>query len=632
MGMESVHNTTGTNEVENYDFTDSELIYYVRNALDSTTSDDSSYQELVGLMHHKERLSPDQVALLSTCLKALSGAVSCIDMTCHKDLLSSIFAMSLWRHGVEASDALADLVVSLAVSNGKFVDLCLAMLVRNFMPPYSFMDSLKEPRGLARKAHALSLVHSSLESISRLVPLAPTRLAALVVQEMPRIQEKEKIGQAGALTNIRIFVENMFRLESGPVGALVGSTMLMAVVDRLLDLDLDISWDDILKDESSRGIFEMELEDWEYEGEDADDLEQIIGQSLSRKALSRNASAEQLDALLVLTFEHLESCQTQGRLNEVFSVLLQSFCRTVLNAYKSKFTQFVMFYVCALDPENCGVSFSKTLVDLFCSDCPPLTRMSAAAYLASYLSRAMFLSDKVVLTNLKRLVDWCVEYCGIHGDDCDLNPEAHRIFYAGCQAIMYILCFRMRGIITVPWLKSQLSMMPIETILKHPLAPLKVCLPSVVEEFLGQAKAARLFTVSKTFIFDDLLESELSRAFGGLERLDMFFPFDPCLLKQSDSFIRQHYIYWSMVGKHYANDEQGSSDEEEDEEITVKGNDNMAMSYDDEGVNLDDFDLAMTKMSITPKNHSLIYGYGGELQELSRMPSKIRPSMSPPEL
>lgn len=65
----------------------------------------------------------------------------------------------------------------------------------------------------------------------------------------------------------------------------------------------------------------------------------------------------------------------------------------------------------------------------------------------------------------------------------------------------------------------------------------QVCLPSIVEEFLKQAKAAHLFTTSETFIFEDLLESDFSRDFGGLERLDMFFPFDPCLLKKCDRFV-----------------------------------------------------------------------------------------------
>ena len=42
------------------------------------------------------------------------------------------------------------------------------------------------------------------------------------------------------------------------------------------------------------------------------------------------------------------------------------------------------------------------------------------------------------------------------------------------QAIMYVLCFRMRSIMDVPRLKSQLLLMPLETVLKHNLNPLKV--------------------------------------------------------------------------------------------------------------------------------------------------------------
>ena len=35
-----------------------------------------------------------------------------------------------------------------------------------------------------------------------------------------------------------IYVENMLKLESGEIGELVGSTMVMAVVDRLIELDV----------------------------------------------------------------------------------------------------------------------------------------------------------------------------------------------------------------------------------------------------------------------------------------------------------------------------------------------------------------------------------------------------------
>ena len=42
------------------------------------------------------------------------------------------------------------------------------------------------------------------------------------------------------------------------------------------------------------------------------------------------------------------------------------------------------------------------------------------------------------------------------------------------QAIMYVLCFRMRSMMDIPRLKSQLLLMPLETVLKHDLNPLKV--------------------------------------------------------------------------------------------------------------------------------------------------------------
>jgi RNA polymerase I-specific transcription initiation factor RRN3 len=62
-------------------------------------------------------------------------------------------------------------------------------------------------------------------------------------------------------------------------------------------------------------------------------------------------------------------------------------------------------------------------------------------------------------------------------------------------------------------------------------------LPSIVNEFLRQAKAAKLFNSSSDSVFEDAVESDLSKAFGGINRLDMFFPFDPYLLKESERFV-----------------------------------------------------------------------------------------------
>ncbi|KAL1370670.1 uncharacterized protein [Arachis hypogaea] len=608
-------------EMEDTEFTDSQLICHVRDALLAVTlGDRENYDELVGYLHRKESLNPDQIALLETTLKALSGTVSCIDSVHHESLLSAVYRMSLWNYGTSIMDALVELIVSLAASNGKYIDWSLEMLVNNFTPPYHLMDSLKQESGIEKKNKVLSRVHAAFEAIAVLVPLAPLRLSPIVVQRMPLTYSKGP--------EILMYVENMLKLESGAIGEIVGVTMLPAIVDRLIELDVEIGWDGLLQ-EDAKGIFEMELEDAEFADADGDD-NLPAAEYLNRKSLEGNTIAEKLDSLIELTFLHLESCQSSGRLSEVFDVLVRSFQRTILNAYKSKFTQFVVFYACALDPEDCGEKFAMVLTEMFLSNVNPSnTRMSAVAYLASYLSRAKFVSGALVASILQRLVDWCLNYCKSH--DSVMNPRAHQVFYSGCQALMYLLCFRMRSLMDAPRLKMQLLNMPMEPILQHKLNPLKVCLPTVVVEFLRQAKSAKLFMTSESFAFDDMLESDLSRAFGGIDRLDMFFPFDPCLLKKSESYIRPHFARWSKIKCDGADDgefSESGSDASDDEFADMNEND---MIEDDMTVSIQaglDFNPDLNRMSITPKNKSLLHFQ----QQNARMPARIRPSTSPESL
>ncbi|XP_057416668.1 uncharacterized protein LOC130711181 [Lotus japonicus] len=607
--------------MENPQLSDLQLVYHVRDALVAVTlGERENYDDLVGCLFRplnwtlkKKHLNEDEIALVVTTLNALAGAVSYIDFSHHNALLSAVSSMSLWDYGTNVMDALTELIVSLASTNVKYMDLCLEMLVENFIPPnMKYFLSLRN--GLDRKNKVLARVHTALEQIAELVPLAPLRLSKIVLQKMPNVFSGEHM--------IVMYVENMLRLESGSIGETFGGAMLPALVDRLIQLDVEIGWDGIMQ-EDAKGIFEMELEnaaEFADENEKCDDMSSA--ELLKRKNLQGNLVVEKLDSLMELTFLHLETCQNNGRLAQVFNILLTSFKRTVLNAYKSKFTQFVMFYACALDPEGCGVKFAMFLAEMFGSDVnPPINRMSAVAYLASYLSRAKFLSAALVASILQRLVDWCFNYCKLH--DFDMNPQAHQVFYSGCQAIMYVLCFRMRSLVDIPRLKLQLHNMPMEPIWKHKLSPLKVCLPTVVEEFLRQAKAAQLFmSSSETFVFNDLLESDdLSRSFGGMDRLDMFFPFDPCLLKKSESYIRPHFVRWSRVKTTYDSDDDEDGSEMSDDDFVDRNAEELDMMVSVEGL---DFDADLNKMSITPNNNSL--------KQHMRMPARIRPSTSPESL
>ncbi|KAG7593446.1 RNA polymerase I specific transcription initiation factor RRN3 [Arabidopsis thaliana x Arabidopsis arenosa] len=606
MGAEEVPSVPfSSNAMDNADYSDTELVHAVRKALASVQNGDTDdYSQLKTVMCHKDYSDFDAVAQLETVLRILSVSVACIDGVHHEDLLRTIFGMSLWFQKPNVMDASVDLIISLAATSGKYLDPCLKMLIRNFIQP-TFKHEVSQTQLVKKKQEVLPRVHVALHKISYLIPLAPSKLVPILVQNMPNIDKKDP--------SIVTYVDNLLKLENSSIGKVVGSVILMMVMERMRDWDLEIGCDDIFQDDSNRGMFYMELED-AVESTMNEGDEFPVG-DLKQNTSGGNVVSELLDKFMVLTFDHLEICQNSGRLDEVFEILFQSFENYILNTYKTKVSQFLMFYACSLDPEYCGVRFASKLLDIYLSrNKPRLTRMSAVAYLASYLSRGKFLPASFVARILKRLVDDCAEYCRTCNDD--VKPEAHQVFYSGCQAILYVLCFQMGSILDIPRFQSQLT--SLESILSHKLNPLMVCLPSVVSEFLKQAKAGGLFIVSEAFIFDDLHESELSRAFGGFERLDTFFPFDPCLLKMSSSYISPYFNFWLMEKTTYEEDD----DDELCDEVIVNG-DAECEEDDDDDVELDS---EMNKMSVTPK-HSFMR----ETERLLKMPSRIRPSTSPPE-
>lgn len=59
-----------------------------------------------------------------------------------------------------------------------------------------------------------------------------------------------------------------------------------------------------------------------------------------------DATADSLDSLMEQTFEHLVWRCNAGQLQRAWAVLLAAFERTLLHTYRSKFTQFLVYYLC----------------------------------------------------------------------------------------------------------------------------------------------------------------------------------------------------------------------------------------------------------------------------------------------
>jgi RNA polymerase I specific transcription initiation factor RRN3 len=145
-------------------------------------------------------------------------------------------------------------------------------------------------------------------------------------------------------------------------------------------------------------------------------------------------------------------------LTRLFYHLLEAFEETTLLTHRSKFVQYLVFYMCGRvdtiitsDSSSSGnhehdlghynnhhqqqqfqqqdwqlqlsTTFTRRLLDVTLDEeRPRVVRQSGAAYLASFLARAAFVPPRVVTSALNSLVQWAVQYVEAHA----LSEAAHQ--------------------------------------------------------------------------------------------------------------------------------------------------------------------------------------------------------------
>ncbi|KIJ69765.1 hypothetical protein HYDPIDRAFT_104386 [Hydnomerulius pinastri MD-312] len=269
-----------------------------------------------------------------------------------------------------------------------------------------------------------------------------------------------------------------------------------------------------------------------------------------------------------------------------FHTLLAIFDRAIIRTFKSRYTQFLIFWYSSLDPEFSDL-FQGLLVEkaLLGQDVPAVTRAAAASYIASFVSRAQFVDRE----GARRVVSVLCTFLRGHLDAFDSIIQAgqelpgmahHGVFYAITQAVFLIFCFRWRDLEEEfddaeeyqgrkKWM-SELSV--VQRVITSPLNPLKVCSSNVVMQFARIAQATdfaycySIMEANKRSEYNSSLGSIqlLPRGTGGEfmnAELHTFFPFDPYKLPRSGSYIQGVYREWSSVA--IGGDEEDSEEEEE---------------------------------------------------------------------
>lgn len=306
------------------------------------------------------------------------------------------------------------------------------------------------------------------------------------------------------------------------------------------------------------------------------------------------------------------------------------FDSSILTTHRSKFVQFVILVICGLEHKQLSAphaqvaqldrEFAAKLIDIVLDPYrATVTRQSGACYLASFISRAKFVSPETSCETISALLKWADAYMksdySTRASDLREQCDLHSLFYTVCQAAFYIMCFR--GAESIRYYRSamkyherhqqqllndddvssyadpehvDISADRWASICGHPLQPLRFCLESVRGEFLHVAHVFGLLPpeLLERLNVDDskmssgtkkrkpiaittaatLAKRRMKGGVGGMGHgtnpLDSFFPYDPYLLSHSHQFVEPFYKNWEGS----VEEEDEITDDDDDDQVS----------------------------------------------------------------
>jgi len=220
---------------------------------------------------------------------------------------------------------------------------------------------------------------------------------------------------------------------------------------------------------------------------------------------------------------------------------MQSFEKSVLLTHQCKYTQFIIFFICQLNPQYLETFvYSHLLSKLEDNWSTDDKKISACSYLASFLGRTKFVPLQCTLKTLRKLAKWIHKYISRYSSKI-IDPQKHVLFYTVVQSLFYVIIFKQEEL--EDFIHGSLaSRINITGIVNSPFNPLKVILSSVRSEFLNLCRKMKIGYFS---VKDE-----------GESSFEYFFPFEPCLLKNTALDIQDYYAFW---------EDQGIDNEDEDQ-------------------------------------------------------------------
>ncbi|KAJ3409470.1 hypothetical protein HDV05_004433 [Chytridiales sp. JEL 0842] len=593
-------------------WTESEIAEYIANVFSQQSQGDTfAYMELIAILNQNEAINKQRLdpPALTRWITAFSAAVSNITPAL-SSLVDAFLAIDWTSMGDDFILAYRHLLENLVSAHAFYVVPVVKKLIESLRSV-----QVQEDQSQAELSTKFDYIHQALGGILLLIPSGPSFMVPILTENFPHKSE-------GVQPHVW-YVKNVLRIiKYAPV---LRNPLWALVIDKAVNIDVEIqtALDDLDEDDYAAVVhhcFDPDATEDEPPNspspspmktkpsekghadvlrfEDLGDISDLDSDDDSDDDLDSEADSDAPPPVIVSDFLEMSGkldsilnylmSEIRDLANDTFisedektefftSVFLRIFERSILPTHKSRYTQFLWFYSCSLN-KGCTEMFLVLLAQkVFDASCPSIIRVSASAYLASFVARAAFLDTESVLYCIRMLNGWALNYVEQYEVDVK-QPDVQRysVFYAVVQALLYMFCFRWRQIVsaadsTVAYGQLPAEMAGFPKIVMSKFAPLRICAKAVVGEFArithkldmlycyalmqrGPVAASDVIPSAKptaqssdrgsAYHTNAQLAQQSSGMMEAAECLDAFFPFDPCHLTMSRRRMKGIYTEW----------------------------------------------------------------------------------------
>ena len=273
-------------------------------------------------------------------------------------------------------------------------------------------------------------------------------------------------------------------------------------------------------------------------------------------------NAKKLDLLMSMMFHFIQTIITNNRTSifenltlfpeieklELFEPLLKIFQEKLLVIYQSKYSQFLMFFLASFKEKS--QKFFEEFLSLLITNSlaenqAKIIRNNSISYLSSFLARAKFLSSEHLNKSVDFLIEFLENYDLVEENltenkkikvlkSAKINREPENShFLLILQGLLYVTCYHNSLCEKKPLVDKIISIL----IKAQGFEGFKTISHEILQEF--SKKTGSQFSEQIKQL--DVVLKEMDNN----PKIELFFPFDPYLLKNSEGFIREIYRFWN---------------------------------------------------------------------------------------